>query len=81
MSKASDIDLQMMKIALRDYPGNGKPDPNDSGTILLRKYGLIEEQVQNKRCQACGTERPDYHWFKITPAGRLFMQLAGISHE
>lgn len=65
-----------MAQALSNWPANGKPQ--DVATLqLLREFGLVEEQVQNKRCRECGTEQPDWHWWKITSAGRAFLAAAG----
>lgn len=69
--------IPAMAKALANYPANGKPDLQDPTVQLLREFGLIEEQHTNKRCPACGTERPDHYWYKITPAGRVFMFASG----
>jgi hypothetical protein len=74
-------DLKHIGDALRDYPANGILDFNIKGHGLLLQHGLVEPRETKKRCQACGTERPDHHWHAISPAGRVLMAAMGIVHE
>jgi hypothetical protein len=46
--------------------------------MTLQANGLIEDAVQTKACKTCGTPRPDFHYLKITPAGRCFMGAMGL---
>ena len=75
--KIDPNDIPLLARALADYPANGKPDLTDPISVKLREYGLIEERHTKKHCPTCGTERPDYHWYAITPAGRIFMAASG----
>lgn len=73
-------DLQDMAEALVKWPANGKA--RDVAMLqVLREAGLVEEQHTNKRCKACGTESPDYYWWKITPAGYLFIEAMGMGDD
>lgn len=58
--------------ALKAFPSNGKP-PRDVVTAALEATGLIASHEAMKQCSACGAKRVDYHYMKVTQAGRHFM--------
>ena len=85
MSKLSDrveaaagADREMDELVdlLTNFPANGKPQ-GDMKQVAVA-YGLIAPVTQNKNCPACGTTRPDYTYFKITPAGKLLLRARGL---
>jgi len=69
--------IPAMAEALRDYPANGKPDMQIEVNQWLGEFGLIEEAQTWKSCKTCGHQSIDWRYYRITPAGRLFMAASG----
>lgn len=73
MTETSEI-VREMHEALRNFPANGRPGwtQHDTGIALIVR-GYIQTVEVNKACKCCGIERLDYTYFRITAAGRQFL--------
>ena len=62
--------------ALTNFPKDGQFRSDEQRQIApdLILANFIERVEITKACKCCGTEKPDYSYFKITPGGRLFMR-------
>jgi hypothetical protein len=63
--------LSALAYLLANFPSDGKPRDREAQIDALL-LGFIEKREITKPCASCGTARPDYSYFKITPAGKLF---------
>jgi hypothetical protein len=60
---------------LRDFPADGQLQRMDDQALYtdIILSGLVQREEVQKPCKCCGTPKFDYAYFRITPAGRLFM--------
>jgi hypothetical protein len=70
----NELALRLYPV-LRDFPADGQLQRMDDRDTFfdLAMSGLVERQEVQKECKTCGTPKYDYAYWRITPAGRLFM--------
>jgi hypothetical protein len=67
--------IEEMIECLAAWPADGRPQ-NVMLRTALQALGFIEEKTQMKSCKSCGTPRPDWTYYKITPAGKILLAVA-----
>lgn len=60
---------------LANFPANGKA-PMSVERAWAEHFRFIEEHVVTKACPACGHQKADHSFMKITPAGKAILAYA-----
>lgn len=75
MATEQEVALRLY-AALKQFPDDGQLqnsaiDADTRADLIL--IGLVERQEVQKACKTCGTPRFDYAFYRMTPAGHLFV--------
>lgn len=58
-----------------DFPADGRLDRSDRFQKVATQFaiglGFIERRETKANCPRCGTPRPDYSYYAVTPTGKM----------
>lgn len=67
---------------LENWPDDARPDRLDGmmlSVAFAEAAGLIERTTTTKPCSACGAPKPDYSFYRITPAGQVALEISRLA--